>query len=91
LEVRARILLQERIPAGHRPSLVRKGIIILHQIEKSASALQIELQELFVFAHEEPTIAKLRAIIHELLQEAGRAELQPAYKLLKALLRSVGR
>jgi hypothetical protein len=30
-------------------------------------------------------------MIHELLQEAGRAELQLAYKLLKALLRSVGR
>jgi hypothetical protein len=74
------LTLQERIPAGHRHSLFLKGIIILHQHEKITSALQIERQELFVFEPEEPTISKLRVMIHELLQEADRAELQLAYK-----------
>lgn len=38
-------------------------------------------------ALEEPSIPKLRAMIQALLKEAGRAELQLTYKLLKALLR----
>jgi transcriptional regulator with XRE-family HTH domain len=57
------------------------------QLEKIAEALRIELHDLFLFEHEEPNTAKLRAMIQDLLREAGRAELQLAYKLLKALLR----
>ncbi len=59
----------------------------LKQLLKIAQALGIELHELLLFEHEEPSIPKLRAMIHELLKEAGRPELQLAYKLLKALLR----
>ncbi len=57
------------------------------QLEKIGLALGIELHELFLYAHEEPSVPKLRAMIQNLLRESGRAELQVAYKLLKALLR----
>jgi len=59
----------------------------LKQLLKIAQALGIELHELLLVEHEEPGVPKLRAMIHELLKEAGRPELQLAYKLLKALLR----
>lgn len=59
----------------------------MKQLLKIAKGLEVELHELFQVEHEEPGIPKLRAMIQELLKEAGRAELQLAYKLLKALLR----
>jgi hypothetical protein len=42
---------------------------------------------LLLVEQDEPSIPKLRAMIQGLLREAGRVELQLAYKLLKALLR----
>lgn len=59
----------------------------LKQLLKIAQALEIELHELLLFEQEEPSVPKLRAMIHELFKEAGRSELQLAYRLLKALLR----
>lgn len=59
----------------------------LKQLTKIARGLGVELHELLLVEHEEPSISKLRAMIHELLKDAGRTELQLAYKLLKALLR----
>ena len=57
------------------------------QLRAIASALEVELQDLFVVEHEELSLLTLRAMIGDLLQEADRAELQVAYKFLKALLR----
>jgi transcriptional regulator with XRE-family HTH domain len=57
------------------------------QLLKIAQALGVAPHELLVVDHEEPSVPKLRAMIQELLQEAGRGELQLAYKFLKALLR----
>jgi transcriptional regulator with XRE-family HTH domain len=57
------------------------------QLLKIAEALGVELQDLFVVEQEELSVPTLRAMIGNLLQEAGRPELQVAYKLLKALLR----
>jgi transcriptional regulator with XRE-family HTH domain len=57
------------------------------QLHAIAAALGVELQDLFVVEHEEPSLPKLRAMIGDLLKEADRAELQVAYKFLKALLR----
>jgi transcriptional regulator with XRE-family HTH domain len=59
----------------------------LKQLLKIAQALGIEPHELLVIEQEEPSIAKLRGMIQDLLREADRGELQLAYKLLKALLR----
>lgn len=59
----------------------------LKHLTKIARALGVELHELLLVEHEEPSGAKLRAMIHELLKDAGRTELQLAYKLIKALLR----
>jgi hypothetical protein len=49
--------------------------------------LGVEPHELLIVEQEEPSVLKLRAMMQELLREAERAELQLAYKLLKALLR----
>jgi hypothetical protein len=49
--------------------------------------LGVELHELLLVEQEELSVPKLRAMIQDLLREAERAELQLAYKLLKALLR----
>ena len=51
------------------------------------TAIEIEPHELLVVEHEEPNVPKLRTMIHELVKEAGRPELQLAYRLLKELLR----
>jgi transcriptional regulator with XRE-family HTH domain len=59
----------------------------LKQLLKIAQALEVEPHELLLVEQEEPGVAKLRVMIQDLLREAGRAELQLAYKLLKALLR----
>jgi transcriptional regulator with XRE-family HTH domain len=59
----------------------------LKQLLKIAQALDVEPQELLLVEQEEPSVQKLRAMVQGLLREAGRAELQLAYKLLKALLR----
>jgi hypothetical protein len=48
---------------------------------------EVELHEPLVVEQDEPSVPKLRAMMQELLREAERAELQLAYKLLKALLR----
>ena len=47
----------------------------------------MQLHELLLVDQEELSIPQLRAMIQALLQEASRAELQLAYKLLKGLLR----
>jgi len=57
------------------------------QLLKIAQALGVEPHALLISEHEEPNVPKLRAMIHELLREASRGELQLAYKLLNALLR----
>lgn len=57
------------------------------QLLKLAQALGVEPHELLIVDHEEPSISQLRAMIQALMQEASRAELQLAYKLLKGLLR----
>jgi transcriptional regulator with XRE-family HTH domain len=57
------------------------------QLRAIAAALGVELQDLLVVEHEELSLPKLRAMIGDLLKEADRAELQVAYKFLKALLR----
>jgi transcriptional regulator with XRE-family HTH domain len=59
----------------------------LKQLLKIAQALKVEPHELLIVEQEEPSLPKLRKMIQDLLQEAGRGELQLAYKLLKALLR----
>ena len=59
----------------------------LKQLLKIARALQIEPHELLLVEQEEPSVPKLRAMIHELLREADRGQLQMAYKVLRALLR----
>jgi transcriptional regulator with XRE-family HTH domain len=59
----------------------------LRQLLKIAQALDVEPQELLLVEQEEPSVQKLRAMVQGLLREAGRTELQLAYKLLKALLR----
>jgi transcriptional regulator with XRE-family HTH domain len=58
----------------------------LKQLLKIAQALKVEPHELLIVEQEEPSLPKLRKMIQDLLQEAGRGELQLAYKLLKALL-----
>jgi transcriptional regulator with XRE-family HTH domain len=57
------------------------------QLRAIAAALGVELQDLVVVEQEELSLPKLRAMIGDLLKEADRAELQVAYKFLKALLR----
>jgi hypothetical protein len=59
----------------------------LTQLLKIAQALGMELHELLIVEYEEPSAAKPRVMIQELLQEANRGELQLVYTLLKALLR----
>jgi transcriptional regulator with XRE-family HTH domain len=59
----------------------------LKQLLKIAQALKVEPHELLVVEQEEPSAPKLRAMIQDLLRDAERAELQLAYKLLKAVLR----
>ena len=57
------------------------------QLLKLAQALGVEPHELLIVDHEEPSISQLRAMIQALLEEASRAELQLAYKVLKSLVR----
>jgi len=59
----------------------------LKQLLKIAQALRVDPYELLIVEQEEPSVSKLRTMIHGLLRGAERAELQLAYKLLKALLR----
>ena len=47
----------------------------------------MEPHERLLVDQEEPSISQLQAMIQVLMQEASRAELQLAYKLLKGLLR----
>jgi transcriptional regulator with XRE-family HTH domain len=59
----------------------------VRQVLKLAQALGVEPHELLIVDQEELGMPQLRAMIQTLLQEASRAELQLAYKLLKGLLR----
>jgi transcriptional regulator with XRE-family HTH domain len=59
----------------------------VRQVLKLAQALRVEPHELLMVDQEELGMPQLRAMIQALLQEASRAELQLAYKLLKGLLR----
>jgi transcriptional regulator with XRE-family HTH domain len=59
----------------------------LKQLLKIAQALGVEPHELLAIEPEEPSLSKLRVMIQELLKEAGRSELQMAYKVLMVLLR----
>jgi transcriptional regulator with XRE-family HTH domain len=59
----------------------------VRQLLKLAQALGVEPHELLIVDQEELGMPQLRAMIQALLQEASRAELQLAYKLLKGLLR----
>jgi transcriptional regulator with XRE-family HTH domain len=59
----------------------------LKQLLKIAQALGVDIHELLTVEQEEPSLSKLRTMINGLLREAKRAELQLAYKLLKALIR----
>ncbi len=56
-------------------------------LERIATALAVELLDLFHFTHEEPSSKALRQGLNRLLAGAGTAELQMACKLLRALLR----
>jgi transcriptional regulator with XRE-family HTH domain len=55
--------------------------------ERIATALAVELLDLFHFAHEETGPRALRKLVNGLLTGADTAELQLACKLLRALLR----
>jgi transcriptional regulator with XRE-family HTH domain len=57
------------------------------QLLKLAQALGVEPHELLIVDQEELSMPQLRAMIQALLEEASRAELQMAYKLLKSFLR----
>ena len=52
-----------------------------------ASALDVELRDLFEFKHEETRPATLKKQLNRLLKEADVASLQQAVKLLRALIR----
>lgn len=56
-------------------------------LERIATALGVELVDLFQFAHEETNPKVLRQSLHHLLAAANDEQLQMACKLLKALLR----
>ncbi len=60
------------------------SLIVLQRI---ATALEIELSDLFRFAHEETSPKAIRKSIDHLLTVADTEKLQLACKLLKALLK----
>jgi alpha-tubulin suppressor-like RCC1 family protein len=49
--------------------------------------LGVERQGLLLVEQEDPSVSRSPVMIQDLLWEAGRTELQLAYKLLKALVR----
>jgi len=56
-------------------------------LERIATALAVELLDLFQFAHEETSRKALRKSLNELVAGADAPQLQLACKLLKSLLR----
>ncbi len=56
-------------------------------LERIAAALEVEMSDLFRFAHEETSPKALRKSIDHLLARADIALLQLAFKLLNALLK----
>jgi len=58
----------------------------LKVISKLASALGVELRELFEFEHEETSPAQLKKKLDRLLKSADVGTLQQAVKLMRALL-----
>ena len=59
----------------------------LRVIGQLATALDLELRDLFEFQHEETRPAMLRKQLNRLLKEADVTRLQQAVKLMRALLR----
>jgi transcriptional regulator with XRE-family HTH domain len=55
-------------------------------LERIATALEVELVDLFRFAHEETNVKALRKSIDQLLATAGVEHLQMTCKLLRVLL-----
>lgn len=58
----------------------------LKVVAKLATALRLELGDLFEFEHEETEPAQLKRKLDRLLKEADVATLQQAVKLLRAIL-----
>lgn len=90
----ARRLTQERL--GERANVDDKYLGAVERgkenpslliLERIATALEVELVDLFQFAHEETNPKALRKSLDHLLAAADGERLQMACKLLKALLR----
>ena len=58
----------------------------LKVISKLATALGVELRDLFEFEHEDTSPAQLKKKLNGLLKDADQATLQQAVKLIRALL-----
>ena len=56
-------------------------------IIKLASALQVEIEDVFKISHEESNPKKLREIINHLLADAEENKLQLVVKILKGVIR----
>lgn len=54
---------------------------------KIAAALNVEIQELFVFDHETEDPEVLKAKIDEMLKDANKKEFGTIYRVIKALLK----
>lgn len=89
----ARRLTQQRL--GERANLNYKYLGAVERgeenpsllvLERIAAALEVELSDLFRFAHEETSPQALRKSLAHLLAAADVERLQMACKLLKALL-----
>lgn len=56
-------------------------------LAKIAGALDVKLNELFIFEHEIEDIQLLKKMIDDLLRDANRKEFKTIYRVIKAILR----
>ena len=56
-------------------------------LAKIAGALDVKLNELFIFEHEIEDIQLLKKMIDDLLKDANRKEFKTIYRVIKAILR----
>jgi len=56
-------------------------------LAKIAGALDVKLNELFIFEHEIEDIKLLKKMIDDLLEDANRKEFKTIYRVIKAILR----
>lgn len=59
----------------------------IDNIKKLADAMNVELKDLFEFAHKTQKIGELRKNISKLLKEADEAKLRLAVKVLRAIVK----